>query len=245
MILEVVGSGSKGNCYILHNDNEALMLEAGVPFKSVLSVLGGKIELLEGCLVTHEHKDHSGYVKDLLDHAVRVYATEGTCQAMVPWSKSKIGVPMAIRSKMLKIGNFLIIPFETVHDAEQPCGFFIRHPEMGNLLFATDTHYLPNTFKDISNVMIECNYDEVLLAERKDIPETLKERIRGSHMSVETCIEALAANDLSKVNNIVLIHISEGDGDPESFKEKVRNATGKTVHVAEAGLSIDFNITPF
>ena len=32
MRLKVLGSGSSGNCYILENDNEALIIEAGLPF---------------------------------------------------------------------------------------------------------------------------------------------------------------------------------------------------------------------
>lgn len=32
MKLKVLGSGSSGNCYILHNDTKALIIEAGLPF---------------------------------------------------------------------------------------------------------------------------------------------------------------------------------------------------------------------
>jgi len=33
MKLKVLGSGSSGNCYLLENESEALMLECGLPFK--------------------------------------------------------------------------------------------------------------------------------------------------------------------------------------------------------------------
>lgn len=35
MRLKVLGSGSSGNCYILENENEALIIEAGLPFMEV------------------------------------------------------------------------------------------------------------------------------------------------------------------------------------------------------------------
>ena len=37
MKLTVIGSGSKGNCYILKGFREALIIECGVPFDEVKS----------------------------------------------------------------------------------------------------------------------------------------------------------------------------------------------------------------
>lgn len=242
MELTVIASGSKGNCYLLHNDKEALMIEAGAPFRSVLAVLKGKVSKLVGCLVSHEHKDHAGYVKDVLDHSVPVYATSGTIEAMNVKGRYIDPVPVY---GLRRLGGFDILPFETIHDAAEPSGFLLRHDECGEVLFVTDTAHIPYTFQGLSNIMIECNYDAGLLDARTDIPESLKERIRGSHMSLDTCIGALMANDLSKVNNIVLLHISEGDGDRERFTEEVKKATCKNVAAATRGLTIGFDRMPF
>jgi len=248
MRLKVLGSGSKGNGYLLYNDEEILMLEAGVPFREVLSALGGKIGRIKGCLVTHEHGDHAKFVKEVLSHGIKTYMTPGTREQIL--LRHRLShmvtrpVPVEIQ-KTQKIGGFTILPFNTVHDAAEPCGFLIHNRETGTMLFATDTFCLPNTFAGLTNVMIECNYDEDLLYAREDIPDTLKDRIRSSHMSVITCIEALQANDLTKVNNIILLHLSEGDGDPVSFQEKVTASTGKNVTVATKGLDIAFDSTPF
>ena len=38
MKLRVLGSGSSGNCYILENEAEALIIEAGVPFMEVKKI---------------------------------------------------------------------------------------------------------------------------------------------------------------------------------------------------------------
>ena len=244
MRLEIIGSGSKGNCYLLHNDEECLMLEAGVPTKEALKVINWSTSKVKGCLVTHEHKDHSKFVKDILDYAVDVYATAGTCQAMESWSKSKVGKVIPIKG-LLKLGNFQIKAFNTIHDAADPCGFLIKHPEIGVMLFATDTQYVPCRFKGLTNILIECNYADDLLAARTDIPGTLKARIQESHMSVDTCGNMLKCMDLSEVNNIVLIHISEGDGNPEAFRTQIAELTHKNVIAAASGMSLDFNKTPF
>ncbi len=57
MVLKVISSGSKGNGYILENDNEALLLECGCNFKSVNEAINFNVSKISGCLITHEHLD--------------------------------------------------------------------------------------------------------------------------------------------------------------------------------------------
>ncbi len=65
-------------------------------------------------------------------------------------------------------------------------------------------------------------------------------------MSVETAIKTLKANDLTKVNNIVLIHLSDRNSDSRLFKQIIEEHTLKTVTIATKGLIIEnFNDTPF
>lgn len=252
MTLQVIGSSSEGNAYVLQNESEALLLEAGKPFKHVLAALGGNVRKVVGCLITHEHGDHASRIGEVLNYAIPVYATQGTIEGAQRYIKSdykpkplqKTGDSYA----RFKIGGFTVIPFATKHDANEPTGYYIHHKETGGVLFATDTYYLPCTFKGLSNILIECNYHPDILADRVAsgaIPAALQERVRRSHLSYFTCIEALQANDLTAVNNIVLIHLSDGNADREMFKQGVERATGKTVHIANPGLSIQFNKTPF
>lgn len=55
MLLKVVGTGSSGNCYILENENEALILEAGCRMKSALKTIDYNVSKISGVLITHEH----------------------------------------------------------------------------------------------------------------------------------------------------------------------------------------------
>lgn len=146
-----------------------------------------------------------------------------------------------------KIGNFTILPFKVKHDV--PClGFLIHHEETGTILFATDTYYLPNKFANLTNILIECNYRQDILdrnIKTGRLSTSLTNRTLESHMSFDTCREALLANDLSKVNNIVLIHLSDGNSNAAEFQRDIQKATGKNVFVAEKGLKIQFDKTPF
>ena len=93
--------------------------------------------------------------------------------------------------------------------------------------------------------MIECNYSLDILNENGTIPNIVRNRTIKSHMSYDTCKETLLANDLSIVNNIVLIHLSDNNSDAERFRKGIEEATGKTTFVAKKGLKIEFNKTPF
>ena len=64
-------------------------------------------------------------------------------------------------------------------------------------------------------------------------------------MDLATFKDILKANDISKVNNIVLIHLSDDNSDAARFEKEIRDLTGKNVHVADEGMEIDFNVTPF
>lgn len=241
MVLRVLGSSSSGNAYILENVGEALLIEAGVNFKKVVAALEGNISKVVGCLITHEHGDHAGRINEVLNAVIPVYATQGTIDNAKVKSEWK---PRTLERegngyKVQQIGGFKVIPFATKHDCAEPVGFYIWHPETGGILFATDTYYLPNTFKGLNNVLIECNYDPEILdrnVEEGRLIPTLRERVRESHLSIDTCIDALKANDLKAVNNIVLIHLSAGNGDPVAFKDRVYRATGKRVHIAAPDL---------
>jgi phosphoribosyl 1,2-cyclic phosphodiesterase len=77
------------------------------------------------------------------------------------------------------------------------------------------------------------------------IPAVMRNRILQSHFSYEHCLQALQSNDLRAVNNIVLIHLSDQNSNAEEFRREIQEATGKTVHIAGKGMTLNFNKTPF
>lgn len=250
MELTVLGSNSSGNCYVLQNGTEALVIEAGVPFMEVKKAVGFEVSKIQGVLISHEHGDHAKYVNQYLDAHVDVMASNGTLDALIEKIKSK-QKPMIlepVNKVVVTVGNFKVLPFGVKHDAAEPLGFFIHHPETGNVLFATDTYYLPYTFSNLNNIIIECNYRDDILRrniEAGRVPKLLQDRTLESHMSFKTCKETLQANDLKHVNNIVLIHLSDQNSNAVEFKNDIHAVTGKTVYIAEKGLKMNLNATPF
>lgn len=56
MQIEVLGTGSSGNCYKISNGKFALLLECGLPFKKIQKKLNYKLTReVDACLITHEH----------------------------------------------------------------------------------------------------------------------------------------------------------------------------------------------
>jgi hypothetical protein len=124
----------------------------------------------------------------------------------------------------------------------------ITHAETGNVLFATDTYYLAYTFKGLNNILIECNYRQDILDENYQagrVPKAQRDRTIESHMSFDTCRETLQANDLRAVNNIVLMHLSDGNSNAAEFWTGIADTTNKQVYVANKGMVLSFNKTPF
>lgn len=233
MRLKVLGSGSKDNCYILENKEEALVLEAGVSSKEVMKAINFDLKKVVGVLVTHEHQDHSKYIKEWRDRNIKIFASKGTQKAI---DLRFYNYNHCSHLALFQAGNFKILPFDVQHDCNEPLGFLIYHPDMGNLLFATDTFYLKYCFANLNHIMIECNYCESLLS-ASDKP--YKDRVLGSHMSLETCVECLQANDLSKTESIVLMHLSDYHSDEILMRQTVIAATGINTIIADKGVEIE------
>lgn len=242
MNLTVIGTGSKGNAYLLENGQEALLIECGVNIKAIKQALKFNLAKVVGCIVTHEHGDHAKSIKEVMAAGVNVWATKGTHDACGTTKNHRARV---FTDGVYPLGGFEVMPFDVKHDAADPCGFLIKHPDTGTILFMTDTMYCPYTFKNLHNIIIEANYSHEQIRVKLSEMEFLKNRVMQSHMSLDTCIDFLKKNDLSKVNNIVLIHLSDGNSDEKLFKSEVEAATGKTVTVADNGTQIQFDKTPF
>lgn len=238
MELKVLGSSSKGNCYILDSGNEALIIEAGVRFMEVKKALGFNIRKVAGCLITHRHNDHAKYIKDMVVNGFHTLALDDVWSAKgVMDSRSIVIEP----GKGYKLGKFKVLPFPACHDV--PCvGYLIDHPDCGRIFFLTDSYMCEYRFKGINHVFVECNYSDEQLFRAISQGKTLKsqrERLLTSHMELSTCKELLSENDLSKVSEIVLLHLSEHNSDEPHFVREIERCTGKVVYAAKPGLSLD------
>ncbi len=221
MKLKTIASGSSGNCYLLETEDGSLLIEAGIPIKQIKKALGFDFSNIQGCLITHEHGDHAKAINDIAKLGIDVYASKGTLKALDCTGHRFI--PMT-HNKAKIIGDFEVLPFNTEHDVVEPLGFLIRHRNK-KILFATDTYYLRYRFNDLTHIAIECNYVKSVMEEGlKDGTINIKRvaRTMKSHMSLENLIEFLKVNDLSKVEDIYLLHLSDDNSSIPMIKEEIR-----------------------
>lgn len=241
MRLKVLGSDSSGNCYLLQGKKETLILECGLHYKTILKGLNFNISNVVGCLVTHEHKDHSKAVCDIISKGnIDVYASYGTLSNAMNIKNYHQKVVKS--EKQFDVGGFTVLPFEVEHDVAEPLGYLVMHKEMGRLLFITDTYYCKYKFKNLKHIMIECNYSEGIINENFEdgnINLNLRKRLIKSHFSLENVKEFLKANDLNQVKDITLLHLSDANSDGKQFKEDIEKLTGKPVYIAAEGLEIE------
>lgn len=242
MELNVLGSSSSGNCYLISNETECLIIEAGVKLKEVKKALDFDISKVVGVLVSHEHGDHAKYTEEYLNSAIPVYCSQGTIDGIK--FKGIRRPEECEHGKQFKIGGFTVMPFDVQHDCNHPFGFIINHNEAGKILFLTDTFYSEYTFKGLNHLLVEANYCKDILEENiksGKVHASMRNRLLTSHMSLKTCKELLSSNDLSKTANIVLIHLSSDNSNAKQFKEEVQAHTGKPTWIADKGLTILLN----
>ena len=239
MKLKVLGSGSSGNCYILENDNEALIIEAGLPFMKVKKALNFNVMKIKAVLITHIHSDHHFYWFQYARAGIPVFEPFRLDGSNLEFDNSQFRV-MAFDNRD-KSGRWL---HNNSDGSECPCyGFHITHPEIGSLVYATDTQYVRWRFKAVNHILCEANYDMQFVD--RDEPN-YEHRLRG-HMSLDTALEFISTNDNPALRNVVLIHLSDKSGDPALFKQKTEETIkyGADVYVAEKGLEISLDLCPF
>ena len=239
MELIVIGSSSKGNGYVLNGTQEALCIEAGTKLIEAKKALNFDLRKVRGCIVTHVHNDHSRYAKDYAEGGIHVLALAQVLEAKgITRNATAITLGNAYR-----LGGFVVTPFALQHDV--PCvGWVVQHAECGKVVFITDTYACQYRFNGVTNYLLECNYsDEILDANiaAGKVQPAMRDRLLTSHLELSNCIRYLQTSDLSQVQKVVLIHLSDGNSNETQFVQQVREATGKRVYAANAGMVLQFN----
>jgi phosphoribosyl 1,2-cyclic phosphodiesterase len=223
------------------------MIECGIEFKKIQQALDFDLSRIKGCLISHEHLDHCKSVKDIIKAGIDVYTS--------PEVARQLGISESHRLEMIdsgmqfSVGDFEILAFKVEHDALNPLGYLIYYKPTGEkILFATDTYFLRNKFNGLTYILVESNYCKDTLdynIENGYIAREMKNRLLESHFSLEHVKEFLAANDLSRVQRIVLLHLSYSNADADRMIREISELTGKDVVIADAGMEIPLNLYPF
>lgn len=235
MIVHCIGTGSKGNCYVVGYEGQWIMLDCGVsPRKTMDWLYRNQIYLseFEACCITHEHGDHASAWPIFQKTSVPLVMTFGTYYALNEKKRTAM-VPNAIVSSRCayETRNFSIRAIPSRHDAREPVNYMVTNRSHGEvLLYITDTQFFEYLISDVTDILIECNYDEESLLQSETDPEQIK-RIRKNHMSLESCREFLVKNakNMRACDRIHVIHMSDRHCNEALVKRTLEEATGKEI----------------
>lgn len=222
-----LASSSAGNAYLVEapgagtSPGGQLLLECGVSYKKLQKLAGFGLSGLSGCLITHEHKDHSKCWADLVKNGVRVWASAGTRETLDAALIDALPEDPEGGFLPFRVGPFDVLPFPTFHDGSQPVGYLIRC-QGEKLVFATDTVSFRYRVPGANILALEANYDKDILARCERMPDKVKQRVQNSHMEIGTLCSYLAGADLSACRELYLLHLSDVSANEGDFVRRVR-----------------------
>ena len=222
-----LASGSSGNCFYLGTDTSAILIDAGIPVRTIRQNLrdaGLSFEKVAAVFVTHDHADHIKSLGTLGERCgLPIYATRethvGINRNYCTTQKLVSCMRYVEKDTPLIFRDFVITPFEVPHDANDTVGYCI---EVGGhtFTFVTDSGHIPSTaypYIDRANCLIlEANYDRDMLI-RGPYPKHLKERILGpnGHMCNDDTAAYLATHLSPCTTHVWLCHLSRENNHPD------------------------------
>ena len=232
--VSALASGSKGNAFLIKTAKTKILLDAGLSGKSIfnlMNIIDLEKENLKAIIVSHEHSDHTkgaGIVCRKLK--IPLYITQSTYFA----SKKTIKVVEEMHhfssDTKIVIDDLIISPFQSSHDAVDSHNFVIEQADNSEqkLAIVTDLGYVHKLYKlklrDVTTILLESNHDPEMLRDGP-YPWSLKQRVKGraGHLSNEQAVGLVVEIISPKLKNLVLVHLSETNNDPDIAYSTMKN----------------------
>ena len=234
----VLGSGSTGNAVLISTDRTNVLVDAGLSAREILrrlAAVGVDREKLDAVLITHEHSDHAGGLRVLLN-AVKcpVYISRETedsyyCTRKTNGNGESEGVKRrhVLKNKTVeidsekefRIGDIDFDAFRVPHDAADNFGFVAKHEGVCIATLMDFGHITPTIKQKLNGcdaIVIESNHSRDMLRTCPVYTWDLKQRIlsRTGHLSNEDLCDWLTNDFDGSARHIVLAHLSQRANEP-------------------------------
>lgn len=237
MSLEIasLNSGSNGNCYYIGNDEEAVLVDAGISCRETekrMKRIGLSMAKIKAIFISHEHADHIlGLPVLAKKYRIPTYITPNTLREGKIVVDAHLVMSFTAHSPV-NIGSITITAFPKFHDACDPHSFMLSCNDVRVGVF-TDIgepcHQVINYFRQCHAAFLETNYDEAMLLQGR-YPYHLKNRIRSNvgHLSNEQALQLFAHHRPPFMSHLFLSHLSKDNNDPELARKLFAQQAGKT-----------------
>lgn len=239
LLITSLNSGSNGNCYYIGNENEAVLVDAGLSCRETekrMRRLDLNMKKVKAIFVSHEHTDHvRGLAGISSKYQLPVYVTNSTrpgCYHLNPEN----AIHFEPRETIF-VGSLQVTSFPKFHDAADPHSFIISCNDVTVGVF-TDLgrpcDELIKHFKQCHAAFLEANYDEEMLQNGR-YPHFLKNRIRGGegHLSNKQALEVFSEHRPPFMSHLILSHLSKDKNSPD-LVQKIFNAYAKNTKIIVA-----------
>ncbi|MDR0946157.1 MAG: MBL fold metallo-hydrolase [Ruminococcus sp.] len=213
-------SSSQGNSYFCGTPDGGVLIDAGVSLrrlKAALALNGIDFSAVKALFVTHEHSDHICALAQIKKHyPLHIFAKGQTAEFLSVNTDSEI---LDIKDGV-SVSGFEVTSFSTEHDGVEPCGYRVKTPDGGIAAFCTDLGNITATVErglaGCATVVLESNFDPLMLKQNQKYPYHLKQRIQSAHGHLSNKKSAACASTIIKsgTRHILLAHLSQENNTP-------------------------------
>lgn len=238
LYISSLNSGSNGNCYYIGNDNDAVLIDAGISCREIerrMKRLDLPVSKVRALFVSHEHSDHIRGVEVFSrKHQLPVYITTPT----LLYSRLNIAPALVSSFKAyipVEINGLSVTAFPKFHDASDPHSFIVEGNgvKIGVLTdIGNSCKHVIDNFKQCHAAFLETNYDERMLEEGA-YPYHLKRRIRSDrgHLSNDQALELFTKHRPKFMSHVLLSHLSKHNNCPDLVHQLFMKHAGNTTVV--------------
>ena len=235
LVFAALNSGSNANCYYVGNQEEAVLVDAGLSCSQTefrLQRLGLDPRRIRAIFVSHEHTDHiRGVARLAKKYGLPVYVTPQTGRQLAGLDQ-KLTVQTLCDDAQVQVGALQVRAFAKCHDAVDPLSFVISQDGVTVGVFTdigTPCDRLVHHFRQCQAVFLEANYDEQML-EFGSYPYYLKQRIRGGHghLSNQQALDLFRTHRSPDLAHVILAHLSAQNNSPQVAHDLFRPHMGTT-----------------
>lgn len=229
-----LGSGSKGNAWLVQAGDTCVMVDCGfgpIEAGKRLARLGLAVDDVDAILLTHEHSDHARGVAQLAGRTrCSVWLTQGSYAMLNASGKTPASACMIEAQPSFDIGDLRITPYPVPHDAREPMQFVFSDGARKFGLLTDAGHVTPlmeQMLAECDALALECNHDIARL-QAGSYPLVLKRRILGRFGHLDNAAAAALLHKIagSRLKHVVAAHLSEHNNTPQLARAALAGALG-------------------
>ena len=116
-------------------------------------------------------------------------------------------------------------------------GYVIDHPDMGRLVFYTDTRSFNYKLPHVNFVLGEVNFSDNVILDNLCDGRDMRSQY-NNHMGLYTAMSIIRRLYSPKLSKVICCHLSDSNADEYEIKKRFKSELGIDVEIAEKNLRL-------